>query len=196
MAEKTSEVDNTNDEVSTAPPSQSTTPETVLVDLADDSEDEEAINLDQLPSLGSALHASGNCRPCNFFGKGRCSNEANCEFCHMPHQKRKPTRQEKRERKAAWISRQQVDTLIPALSATAVSQLAKPSTSTPKATQATAQQALTHCTPTIAPPVTCMFNFDDYSDFSDDEDEDEQEKEGAQWSRESLLGVKAAMMAH
>lgn len=193
-AEKTSDMDNANDEVSTAPPSQSTTPETVMVDLADDSDDEEVTSLDQLPSLGSALHASGNCRPCNFFGKGRCSNEAACDFCHMSHQKRKPTRQEKRERKAAWIARQQVDTLLPALSATAVSQLAKPSTSTPKAPQATAQQALAHCTPTIAPPVTCMFNFDDYSDFSDDDDEVE-EREGTQWSREGLLGVKAAMMA-
>eukprot|EP00930_Biecheleria_cincta_P019283 TRINITY_DN1475_c2_g1_i1.p1 TRINITY_DN1475_c2_g1~~TRINITY_DN1475_c2_g1_i1.p1 ORF type:complete len:568 (+),score=108.37 TRINITY_DN1475_c2_g1_i1:57-1760(+) len=68
----------------------------------DDSEGEE--NNDSanrpLPSIGSADHASGNCKRCNFFPKGRCQNGLNCTFCHLPHDKRKPSRQEKRERKA------------------------------------------------------------------------------------------------
>lgn len=57
-----------------------------------------------LPSIGSAMHASGECRRCNFFPKGRCQNGKDCIFCHLPHEKRKPSRQEKRERKAAWQS--------------------------------------------------------------------------------------------
>eukprot|EP00928_Gymnodinium_smaydae_P053411 TRINITY_DN37401_c0_g1_i1.p1 TRINITY_DN37401_c0_g1~~TRINITY_DN37401_c0_g1_i1.p1 ORF type:complete len:825 (-),score=221.35 TRINITY_DN37401_c0_g1_i1:64-2538(-) len=59
---------------------------------------------DELPSMGSALHASGECRRCNFYPKGRCQNGKNCTFCHLPHEKRKPSRQEKRERRAAWAS--------------------------------------------------------------------------------------------
>lgn len=57
-----------------------------------------------LPSIGSAEHAAGTCRRCNFFPKGRCQNGQNCSFCHLPHDKRKPSRQEKRERRAAWLA--------------------------------------------------------------------------------------------
>jgi len=59
---------------------------------------------EQLPSIGSADHAAGTCKRCNFFPKGRCQSGANCTFCHMPHDKRKPSRQEKRERRAAWLT--------------------------------------------------------------------------------------------
>lgn len=59
-----------------------------------------------LPSKGSALHSLGECRRCNFFAKGRCSNGENCDFCHMPHERRKASRQEKRERRAAWLVQQ------------------------------------------------------------------------------------------
>eukprot|EP00929_Paragymnodinium_shiwhaense_P086599 TRINITY_DN470_c0_g1_i1.p1 TRINITY_DN470_c0_g1~~TRINITY_DN470_c0_g1_i1.p1 ORF type:complete len:679 (-),score=192.21 TRINITY_DN470_c0_g1_i1:193-2229(-) len=51
-----------------------------------------------LPSLGSAFHGSGKCKRCNFFAKGRCENGKACEFCHLPHDKRKANRQEKRLR--------------------------------------------------------------------------------------------------
>jgi hypothetical protein len=47
-----------------------------------------------LPSVGSALHASGECRRCNFFAKGRCQNGKDCSFCHFPHDKRKLSRQQ------------------------------------------------------------------------------------------------------
>jgi len=60
-----------------------------------------------LPSIGSAQHATGECKRCNFFPKGRCQNGKNCTFCHFPHDKRKPSRQEKRERRAAWLSQQE-----------------------------------------------------------------------------------------
>lgn len=54
-----------------------------------------------LPSLGSAQHAAGECRRCNFFAKGRCRNGLDCVFCHLPHDRRKLSRQEKREQQAA-----------------------------------------------------------------------------------------------
>lgn len=60
-------------------------------------------NLGPLPSMGSVEHAQGTCKRCNFFPKGRCQNGANCTFCHYPHDKRKPSRQEKRDRRAARL---------------------------------------------------------------------------------------------
>merc|ERR1719329_983766 len=37
-------------------------------------------------SRGSELHASGACKPCNFFHKpGGCSSGQACEFCHFFH---------------------------------------------------------------------------------------------------------------
>jgi hypothetical protein len=50
-----------------------------------------------LPSLGSVQHATGDCRRCNFFAKGRCRNGLNCQFCHFEHSRPKMSRQEKRE---------------------------------------------------------------------------------------------------
>jgi len=45
----------------------------------------EASASEALPSLGSALHASGQCRPCAWFWKkGRgCTNAASCDYCHL-----------------------------------------------------------------------------------------------------------------
>jgi hypothetical protein len=60
-------------------------------------------DLDNLPSIGSALHFSGECKRCNFFAKGRCQNGKDCSFCHLPHEVRKLTRQEKRERRDAKL---------------------------------------------------------------------------------------------
>jgi len=57
----------------------------------------------ELPSIGSALHAAGECKRCNFYLKGRCQNGKDCAFCHFPHDKRKHSRQEKRERRAALL---------------------------------------------------------------------------------------------
>merc|ERR1719230_2295146 len=38
----------------------------------------------ELPSLGSVLHQSGDCRPCGWFWKpGKCQNGQACWHCHL-----------------------------------------------------------------------------------------------------------------
>jgi len=59
------------------------------------------------PSVGSASHETGGCKRCNFFAKGRCQNGRDCQFCHLPHEKKKLSRQEKRERREAWLAQQE-----------------------------------------------------------------------------------------
>mmetsp|Transcript_96227 Transcript_96227/g.241203 ORF Transcript_96227/g.241203 Transcript_96227/m.241203 type:complete len:375 (-) Transcript_96227:134-1258(-) len=36
----------------------------------------------ELPSIGSAGHSSGDCKPCAFFHTAGCSNGVSCQFCH------------------------------------------------------------------------------------------------------------------
>lgn len=60
--------------------------------------EEELEKLGSIPSMGSILHEAGECKRCNFFAKGRCENGKACQFCHYPHEKRKASRQEKRQR--------------------------------------------------------------------------------------------------
>lgn len=55
----------------------------------DESGSEPLINVTgALPSIGSALHASGKCSRCCFYLKNRCRNGVNCQFCHLPHERR------------------------------------------------------------------------------------------------------------
>lgn len=43
-------------------------------------------DLQNLPSVGSALHYEEKCRPCRHFGvKAGCRNGYACPFCHLPH---------------------------------------------------------------------------------------------------------------
>lgn len=44
----------------------------------------------ELPSLGSALHESGKCKPCVFFPKGSCASSSHCRFCHYTHKFSRP----------------------------------------------------------------------------------------------------------
>jgi len=37
----------------------------------------------ELPSVGSAGHSSGDCKPCAFFHTAGCSNGISCQFCHI-----------------------------------------------------------------------------------------------------------------
>lgn len=50
------------------------------------------------PSVGSEGHASGVCKRCCFFPRGRCANGYDCTFCHYEHERRKRS---KRKTKAA-----------------------------------------------------------------------------------------------
>lgn len=54
--------------------------------------------LGTLPSLGSLEHASGTCKRCNFYPKGRCQNGQSCTFCHLSHDRRKASRSERKAR--------------------------------------------------------------------------------------------------
>mmetsp|Transcript_3095 Transcript_3095/g.5573 ORF Transcript_3095/g.5573 Transcript_3095/m.5573 type:complete len:556 (-) Transcript_3095:101-1768(-) len=110
-------------------PMYATAPAPVGEDEEDESADEEDSDAESVfdltvdgppPSIGSVDHSTGNCKRCNFFPKGRCQNGEQCTFCHYPHEKRKPSRQEKRERKAAWAARSEA-------SETPLSQLTLPS---------------------------------------------------------------------
>lgn len=66
---------------------------------ADTFDDEDAELL--LPSLGSAGHDIGECRPCAFIHKQRgCSLAAGCPFCHLCGAGEKRRRQ--KEKKAAY----------------------------------------------------------------------------------------------
>jgi len=40
----------------------------------------------EMPSLGSNLHHLGECRPCVYAGKKKCTAAAECLFCHYPHE--------------------------------------------------------------------------------------------------------------
>lgn len=42
----------------------------------------------ELPSKGSHLHASGQCKPCGFFIWDSCENGKDCGRCHEPHASR------------------------------------------------------------------------------------------------------------
>lgn len=51
-----------------------------------------------LPSVGSAKHGSGACRKCCFFPKGRCSNGAECGYCHFAHDERRLKKKNKKKK--------------------------------------------------------------------------------------------------
>eukprot|EP00928_Gymnodinium_smaydae_P079416 TRINITY_DN63353_c0_g1_i1.p1 TRINITY_DN63353_c0_g1~~TRINITY_DN63353_c0_g1_i1.p1 ORF type:complete len:522 (+),score=71.86 TRINITY_DN63353_c0_g1_i1:76-1641(+) len=52
------------------------------------------------PSLGSEGHATGTCKRCCFFPRGRCTNGYNCDFCHYEHEKRKRKNKKKKKKGA------------------------------------------------------------------------------------------------
>lgn len=40
-------------------------------------------SLEELPSVGSALHSSGRCKPCAFVHSKGCASGQACQFCHL-----------------------------------------------------------------------------------------------------------------
>ncbi|CAJ1453617.1 unnamed protein product [Effrenium voratum] len=63
--------------------------------------------IDEMPSVGSVLHGTGNCKPCAWFWKPQgCRNAAECGHCHLcPAGESKHRRQAKM---AAWRAQNQV----------------------------------------------------------------------------------------
>lgn len=58
----------------------------------------------QLPSVGSASHAQGNCKPCAFLHTNKgCDNGTNCPFCHLCELGEKKKRRKERMRRAAEV---------------------------------------------------------------------------------------------
>jgi len=45
--------------------------------------DHPALGSDEMPTVGSAGHAAGSCKPCAFFHTVGCSNGLACSFCHL-----------------------------------------------------------------------------------------------------------------
>jgi hypothetical protein len=58
------------------------------------------VDMLELPSIGSKDHATGECKRCAFFFKGRCRNGKECSHCHLPHD---ATRRKRNRRKAKGI---------------------------------------------------------------------------------------------
>jgi len=54
----------------------------------------------RVPTLGSALHESGRCKPCAFVHTKGCASGESCAFCHLcgPEEK-------KRRQKDRWESK-------------------------------------------------------------------------------------------
>jgi hypothetical protein len=59
---------------------------------------------DGLPSVGSALHAEGTCKPCAFVHTKGCENGTQCEFCHLcdPDEKRNRQKARWEEKRTVW----------------------------------------------------------------------------------------------
>lgn len=57
----------------------------------------------ELPSIGSKDHASGECKRCAFFSKGRCMNGKECSHCHYPHEERKRRNRRSKRATAAQV---------------------------------------------------------------------------------------------
>jgi len=57
----------------------------------------------ELPSVGSAGHAVGRCKPCAFFHTSGCANDLTCKFCHLcePGEKKRRRREKIESKRAA-----------------------------------------------------------------------------------------------
>lgn len=60
---------------------------------------------DSVPSVGSALHGTGSCKPCGFFHKQGCSAGSQCTFCHLCDSGEKKRRQLEKRQKLRNVGR-------------------------------------------------------------------------------------------
>merc|ERR1719420_322362 len=61
----------------------------------------------ELPSIGSLLHHTGECKPCTFFHTRGCENKEKCQFCHLcgPREKKKRLKAQKAaQREASMVA--------------------------------------------------------------------------------------------
>eukprot|EP00933_Yihiella_yeosuensis_P072887 TRINITY_DN81438_c0_g1_i1.p1 TRINITY_DN81438_c0_g1~~TRINITY_DN81438_c0_g1_i1.p1 ORF type:complete len:292 (+),score=61.37 TRINITY_DN81438_c0_g1_i1:63-938(+) len=65
---------------------------------------QQLLGTDALPTLGSAEHSTGRCKPCAFVFKGGCASGVQCKFCHLcqPGEKKK-RKKEQKARKLAGL---------------------------------------------------------------------------------------------
>jgi len=55
----------------------------------DSMREQQAVQPEDLPSVGSANHTKGTCKPCLFIYEPLgCSAGLDCKFCHLPHSKK------------------------------------------------------------------------------------------------------------
>jgi len=59
-----------------------------------------AQNCESLPSVGSADHEAGTCKPCSYFRRGTCHLGVDCRYCHFWHGKPKLPGKKARARRA------------------------------------------------------------------------------------------------
>eukprot|EP00929_Paragymnodinium_shiwhaense_P049329 TRINITY_DN24888_c0_g1_i1.p1 TRINITY_DN24888_c0_g1~~TRINITY_DN24888_c0_g1_i1.p1 ORF type:complete len:494 (-),score=107.31 TRINITY_DN24888_c0_g1_i1:708-2078(-) len=55
----------------------------------------------EIPTVGSAGHMTGRCKPCAFFYSKGCQSGMNCEFCHLCPEGEKKRRQKQRREDAS-----------------------------------------------------------------------------------------------
>merc|ERR1719440_1143393 len=60
----------------------------------------------ELPTLGSAGHYNGTCKPCAFLYTKGCGNGTECEFCHLCPPTEKRRRQKEKQAMFREIRRQ------------------------------------------------------------------------------------------
>lgn len=61
----------------------------------------------ELPSVGSALHGAGLCRPCAFLGTKGCTSGVVCSFCHLcePGEKKRRSKEKLAGRRVSTVAR-------------------------------------------------------------------------------------------
>lgn len=74
---------------------------------------EEMVASGDLPSIGSSGHATGECKRCAFFPKGRCLNGADCTHCHFPHDERRRRRNRRQHNVANTVLHKSGEVLGP-----------------------------------------------------------------------------------